>query len=171
MAKQQEGRKNYYKEGDHIYPRLDAIEAYRKAMMTWGKWIDDNVQPGKKLLFYRTYSSAHFRGGDWDSGGTCNGEKEPISGRAFLDNYPSKMKIVEEVIQQMKVPVILLNVTRLTNYRKDGHPSVYGKNRTAGVRVSGRRQDCSHWCLPGVPDAWNGLIYATLVSQQSSNIL
>ncbi|KAL9250488.1 trichome birefringence-like 5-like protein [Drosera capensis] len=60
--------KNYYKE-DHIYPRLDAVEAYRKAMMTWGEWINDNVQPGKKLVFYRTYSSAHFRGGDWDSGG------------------------------------------------------------------------------------------------------
>ncbi|CAN1293681.1 Protein trichome birefringence [Linum perenne] len=55
----------------------------------------------------------------------------------------------------MKFPVRLLNVTRLTNFRKDGHPSVYRKNRIT--------RDCSHWCLPGVPDAWNELIYANLI--------
>ncbi|OVA13030.1 PC-Esterase [Macleaya cordata] len=160
--------KNYYKEGDFIYPQFDAVEAYRRAMRTWGKWIDRNINPAKKLVFYRGYSSAHFRGGDWDSGGTCNGETEPISSGAFLDSYPLKMKIVEEVIREMQVPVLLLNVTKLTNFRKDGHPSVYGKNRTVEKKVSTRRQDCSHWCLPGVPDAWNELIYASLVLQQST---
>ena len=90
------------------------------------------------------------RGGDWDSGGTCNGETAPVLSGAILNNYPVKMKIVEEVIQEMKNPVTLLNVTRLTNFRKDGHPSIFGKNVTAGIKVSTRRQDCSHWCLPGV---------------------
>lgn len=73
----------------------------------------------------------------------------------------------------MRVPVILLNVTRLTNFRKDGHPSMYGKKIDDGGNklkvVSStrrRRQDCSHWCLPGVPDAWNELIYASLVFRQ-----
>jgi len=78
------------------------------------------------------------------------------------------MKIVEEVIQEMKNPVTLLNVTGLTNFRKDGHPSIFGKNATAGIKVSTRRQDCSHWCVPGVPDAWNELIYATLLQQTVS---
>lgn len=107
-----------------------------------------------------------YRGGDWDSGGSCNGETEPVLSGAILNNYPLKMKIVEEVVKEMKVPVRLLNVTRLTNFRKDGHPSVYGKKVVAGQKVSTRRQDCSHWCLPGVPDAWNELIYATLVFQK-----
>ncbi|XP_026457972.1 protein trichome birefringence-like 5 [Papaver somniferum] len=160
--------KNYYKEGDVVYPQFDAVEAYRRSMRTWGKWIDQNIDPTKKLVFYRGYSSAHFRGGDWDSGGTCNGEKEPILSGAFLDSYPLKMTIVEEVLREMKVPVTLLNVTKLTNFRKDGHPSVYGKNRTLETKISTRRQDCSHWCLPGVPDAWNELIYASLVLQQST---
>lgn len=78
------------------------------------------------------------------------------------------MKIVDEVIKGMKVPVKLLNVTRLTNFRKDGHPSIYGKNRVE-KKVSRNKEDCSHWCLPGVPDAWNELIYATLVFQQTSS--
>lgn len=78
------------------------------------------------------------------------------------------MKIVEETIRDMKVPVKLLNVTKLTNFRKDGHPSIYGKNFTAGKKVSKRREDCSHWCLPGVPDTWNELIYASLLLHQAS---
>ncbi|KAI6682653.1 hypothetical protein NL676_036534 [Syzygium grande] len=159
--------KNYYKEGDYVYPKFDAVEAYRRALRTWAKWIDENVNPEKQLVFYRGYSSAHFRGGDWDSGGTCNGETGPISTGGFLNNYPLKMRIVEEVVREMRVPMMLLNVTRLTNFRKDGHPSVYGKNTTGGRKVSTRRQDCSHWCLPGVPDSWNELIYASLVFQQA----
>ncbi|XP_022149804.1 protein trichome birefringence-like 5 [Momordica charantia] len=155
---------NYYKEGNFLYPQFDAVEAYRRALKTWGNWIDNNINPAKQLVFYRGYSSAHFRGGDWDSGGSCNGETEPVLSGAIIDNFPLKMKIVEETIKGMRVPVVLLNVTRLTNFRKDGHPSVYGKNRTAARKVSTRRQDCSHWCLPGVPDAWNELIYGTLVS-------
>ncbi|KAH1108813.1 hypothetical protein J1N35_012581 [Gossypium stocksii] len=155
--------RNYYKEGDYLYPKFDAMEAYRRALKTWAKWIDDNIKPTKQLVFFRGYSSAHFRGGDWNSGGTCHGETEPILKRgAFLETYPPKMKIVEEVIREMKFPVALLNITRLTNSRKDGHPSIYRKGLTEGKKVSSRHQDCSHWCLPGVPDTWNELIYANL---------
>ncbi|KAJ0266468.1 Protein trichome birefringence-like 5 [Hirschfeldia incana] len=160
--------KNYYKEGDVIYPKFDATEAYRRALKTWAKWIDQNVNPQKQLVFYRGYSSAHFRGGDWDSGGSCNGEKEPVKKGAILDSYPLKMKIVEEAIKEMQVPVILLNVTKLTNFRKDGHPSIYGKPNMDGKKVSSRKQDCSHWCLPGVPDVWNHLIYVSLLLQAHS---
>lgn len=158
--------KNYYKEGDYIHPRFDPVEAYRRAIKTWATWIKENIKRDK-LVIYRGYSSAHFRGGDWDSGGSCNGETEPVIQGAIIDSYPQKMTIVEETIKETQVPVVLLNVTRLTNYRKDGHPSVYGKNVTRLKKVSTRRQDCSHWCLPGVPDAWNELIYATLVARQT----
>ncbi|KAI3775298.1 hypothetical protein L1987_49869 [Smallanthus sonchifolius] len=160
--------KNYFKEGDYIYPKFDAVEAFRRALKTWGKWIDKNMNQ-EKLVFYRGYSSAHFRGGEWDSGGTCHGETEPIKNGRIIETYPPKMKIIEEVIQEMRFPVVLLNVTRLTNFRKDGHPSVYGKNVTGLKKVSTKREDCSHWCLPGVPDAWNELIYATLAAQSQTN--
>ncbi|CAL0330313.1 unnamed protein product [Lupinus luteus] len=160
---------NYYKEGDNVYPKFDAVEAYRRAIKTWGKWIDNNINPKKQLVYYRGYSSAHFRGGDWDSGGSCKGETEPVFNGSILDSYPLKMTIVNEVIQGMRVPVKLLNVTRLTNFRKDGHPSVFGKNTMGGKKISTRKQDCSHWCLPGIPDAWNELIYATLVLQQTNS--
>uniref|UniRef100_A0A0D9WSV0 Trichome birefringence-like C-terminal domain-containing protein n=1 Tax=Leersia perrieri TaxID=77586 RepID=A0A0D9WSV0_9ORYZ len=156
--------KNYYKEGNTLYPQFDSTEAYRRALKTWARWIDKNMDPAKSVVFYRGYSTAHFRGGEWDSGGSCNGETEPTFRGSVIGSYPLKMRIAEEVIRKMKFPVRLLNVTKLTNFRKDGHPSVYGKAAVAtGKKVSRRKQDCSHWCLPGVPDAWNELIYASLV--------
>ncbi|KAG8095164.1 hypothetical protein GUJ93_ZPchr0012g21145 [Zizania palustris] len=155
--------KNYYKEGDTLYPQFDSTEAYRRALKTWARWIDKNMDPAKSIVFYRGYSTAHFRAGDWDSGGSCNGETEPTFRGAVIGSYPEKMRIAEAVIGGMRFPVRLLNVTKLTNFRKDGHPSMYSKAPAARKKVSRRKQDCSHWCLPGVPDTWNELIYASLV--------
>ncbi|RWV91505.1 hypothetical protein GW17_00046207 [Ensete ventricosum] len=28
--------------------------------------------------------------------------------------------------------------------------------------------DCSHWCLPGVPDAWNELVFSHLLTNEIS---
>ncbi|KAM1104595.1 hypothetical protein ACFX15_012591 [Malus domestica] len=151
--------KNYYKEGDYLYPKLDPVDAYKRAMRTWANWIDHNINPSKQVVFYRG------RGGNWDSGGVCNGEKEPVVSGAILDDYPLEMKIVE--VFNMRIPVRLLNVTRLTNFSKDGHPSIFGKNATPGKNVSTVIQDCSHSCVPGVPDTWNELIYATFALQQT----
>ncbi|XP_019152200.1 PREDICTED: uncharacterized protein LOC109149029 isoform X1 [Ipomoea nil] len=36
------------------------VEAYRRALKTWASWIDEHLKQ-KKLVFYRGYSSAHFR--------------------------------------------------------------------------------------------------------------
>lgn len=104
-------------------------------------------------------------GGQWNSGGQCDGELEPIYNKTHLGKYPKKMRALEYVMQEMKTPVSYLNITRLTHYRKDAHPSIYrmeyktDAERRAGLRV----QDCSHWCLPGVPDTWNELLYASLL--------
>jgi len=56
--------------------------------------------------------------------------------------------------------VKFLNITYLTEFRKDGHISRYREQGTS-VDVP---QDCSHWCLPGVPDTWNEILYAQLLS-------
>lgn len=83
------------------------------------------------------------------------------------------MRMVEETVERLSnkgVDVQILNITQLSEYRKDGHPSIYrkfwddlGKERVANP--SGY-SDCTHWCLPGVPDVWNELLYAFIVSQE-----
>jgi hypothetical protein len=39
------------------------------------------------------------------------------------------MTILEEVLHGMKTPVMYLNITRMTDYRKEAHPSVYRKHK------------------------------------------
>lgn len=104
-------------------------------------------------------------GGRWNSGGQCHRETEPIRNESYLSSYPPKMSVLESVIQGMKTPVAYLNITRMTDYRKDGHPSVYRKRTPAAAErhPPDHFQDCSHWCLPGVPDSWNELLYAQLL--------
>ncbi|CAN6456112.1 unnamed protein product [Victoria cruziana] len=157
--------KDYYQEGNHVYSELDVHEAYRKALKTWAKWVDTYVDPKKTLVFFRGYSSSHFSGGQWNSGGQCDNETEPILMDAYLNSYPPKMKVLESVLNGMRTPISYLNITRMTDYRKDAHPSIYRKQNLTDEerRAPERFQDCSHWCLPGLPDTWNELLYAKLV--------
>ncbi|PUZ61741.1 hypothetical protein GQ55_4G301800 [Panicum hallii var. hallii] len=160
--------KDYYQEGNHVYSELNVVDAFHKALLTWSKWIDANVNPKKTTVLFRGYSASHFSGGQWNSGGSCDKESEPITNEQYLSTYPPKMSILEDVIHKMKTPVVYLNITRMTDYRKDAHPSIYRKqNLTDEERRSPERyQDCSHWCLPGVPDSWNELLYAQLLIRQ-----
>lgn len=153
---------NYYQEGNQVHPRLDVSTAYRKALMTWAGWVDRHINPGRRQVFFRNSAPSHFRGGEWNSGGHCMEAAWPLNDTSGM-RYPEKNKIVEEVILQMKTPVTLLDVTGLSAYRIDGHPSIYGKK--PGNRNS-KIQDCSHWCLPGVPDMWNEILYFHLQSKQ-----
>ena len=77
----------------------------------------------------------------------------PATGSTYPDGSPPAMAIVKEVLKNMSTPVILLDITRLSQLRKDGHPSIY-----TGLKGD----DCSHRCLAGVPDTWNQLLYAIL---------
>ncbi|XP_050140176.1 protein trichome birefringence-like [Malus sylvestris] len=159
--------KGYYQEGSHIYGELNVDDAFRKALTTWAQWIDTNVNPKKTAVFFRGYSPSHFRGGAWNSGGHCHGETKPttsLESTEYGGEYPTNMKIFDSVLKGMKTPVNYLNITTMTDFRKDAHPSIYRKpNLTEEERKRPMIQDCSHWCLPGVPDTWNELIYAQLL--------
>ncbi|XP_051127742.1 protein trichome birefringence-like 4 [Andrographis paniculata] len=159
--------KYYFQEGAHVYSRLKVADAYKKALQTWAKWVDSTINTTRTTIFFRSYSSSHFKGGRWDSGGSCDGETKPITEEAHLAPHPWMARALESVLSKMKTPVQYLNITRMTDYRKDGHPSVYRQSASSGshdhVLAS---QDCSHWCLPGVPDSWNQLLYAILIKSQ-----
>ncbi|KAL8456318.1 hypothetical protein ACS0TY_034509 [Phlomoides rotata] len=163
--------KDYYQEGSHVYNDLNVLEAFRKALTTWGRWVDSKVDSKKSLVFFRGYSASHFSGGQWNSGGQCDHETEPIKNETYLKPYPPKMSVLERVMKGMKTPATYLNITRMTDYRKDGHPSIYRKlHMTQQERRSPLHiQDCSHWCLPGVPDAWNEILYAQLLLKLNHN--
>ncbi|KAK7337524.1 hypothetical protein VNO77_18103 [Canavalia gladiata] len=148
----------YYQEGSLVHPQLNVSTAFRKALMTWASWVDKRIDPRKTRIFFRSSAPSHFRGGNWNSGGHCAEATHPLN-ETLSTAYPEKNIIIEEIMKQMKTPVTLLNITSLSEYRIDGHPSIYGrKTRSSSI------QDCSHWCLPGVPDTWNELLYFHLQS-------
>lgn len=114
-----------------------------------------------------------FRGGDWKNGGNCHLETLPELGSSLVpnDNW-LQFRIANAVLSahtnvSESKKFMVLNVTQMTAHRKDGHSSVYYLGRTVGPH---RRQDCSHWCLPGVPDTWNELLYALLLKHEAVHI-
>ncbi|KAG7580959.1 PC-Esterase [Arabidopsis suecica] len=133
---------DYYKEGSNVHPKLDVDETFRKALTTWGRWVDKNRRAME-----------------------CDDETEPIKNETYLTPYMLKMEILETVLRRMKTLVTYLNITRLTDYRKDAHPSIYRKQKLSAEESKSPLlyQDCSHWCLPGVPDSWNEILYAEIL--------
>ncbi|KAF6170962.1 hypothetical protein GIB67_014779 [Kingdonia uniflora] len=149
--------------GDQVHPHLDVSTAFRRALATWALWVDRHVTLNKTQVFFRSSAPSHFKGGQWNSGGHCREGIRPLN-NASNTNQPEKYLIAEEVIKQMKTRVTFLNITSLSEFRIDGHPSIYGK--IPAKETPSRAQDCSHWCLPGVPDTWNELLYFYLQSKQ-----
>ncbi|KAI3870026.1 hypothetical protein MKW92_024554 [Papaver armeniacum] len=157
---------NYFQDGNYVYPKLSMFEAYKKGLTTWRRWIDKNIDSNRTQIVFRGYSIPHYVGGKWNTGGKCNRETEPImSNEKYKEMYPSQVKILNDALRQMKTPVLFLNISKLSYYRADAHPSVYGKDlKTAEEKNEAlNHQDCIHWCLPGVPDTWNELLYVSLL--------
>ncbi|KAG9136924.1 hypothetical protein Leryth_026533 [Lithospermum erythrorhizon] len=151
---------NYYQEKDQVIPRLDVSDAFQRALLTWASWVDKNIHSQGTQVFFRSSAPSHFSGGQWNSGGHCKESSKPLD-IITNPNYPERNNIVEAIIRQMRTPVTYLNITTLSDYRIDGHPSLYG--RMNGNSYSSGGQDCSHWCLPGVPDTWNLILYSHLL--------
>ncbi|KAK4275513.1 hypothetical protein QN277_018584 [Acacia crassicarpa] len=153
---------DYIQEGNQTVRDMDRLVAYEKALRTWAKWVDNNVDPSKTTVFFQAVSPDHMHGKDWGEEGsnTCEGQERPVKGKSYGGGpHPAEL-VVEKVLREMSNPnlVYLLNITTLSQLRKDGHPSVYGYGGHRGI-------DCTHWCLPGVPDTWNQLLYAALITQ------
>ncbi|XP_026450850.1 protein trichome birefringence-like 2 [Papaver somniferum] len=104
---------NYFQEGDYLYPTLEINKAFKKALSTRGKWIDNNIDSNKTQVVFRGHSISHFVGGPWNKGGRCDGVTEPLTSKeTFKEKNPSGVKSIEDTLRQMKTPVIYLNITK-----------------------------------------------------------
>lgn len=98
-----------------------------------------------------------FRGQDWGEPGAkdCGNQTQPVSGSTYPGGSLPQQEVVRNVLSTIKKPVYLLDITFLSQLRKDAHPSWFSGGRSA--------LDCSHWCLAGLPDTWNQILYAALI--------
>ena len=139
--------------------------AYERAMKTWAKWVRTNVNPKKTTIFFRSISTEH-KGEHW-----CYNSTQPIIDDSYTSLFPKLLiEIIERQIEEMnkkKRVVKYLNITKLSGHRQDAHPSIY-RSSTWKIYIQKYKRlipsyaDCSHWCLPGLPDTWNRLLYASL---------
>ncbi|GMH08403.1 hypothetical protein Nepgr_010243 [Nepenthes gracilis] len=163
----------YFQEGEDVKMDMGVEVAYRRSIETVVEWINREIDTNKTQVFFRTYAPVHFSGGDWRTGGACHLETLPELGSSFVPSqiWP-KFSIVIDVLSRHShlsriKDLNVLNVTYLTAKRKDGHASLYYLGPETGPAPV-HRQDCSHWCLPGVPDAWNELLFALLLKRSTN---
>ncbi|KAF8397943.1 hypothetical protein HHK36_016869 [Tetracentron sinense] len=75
----------------------------------------------------------------WSEGGRCNSNLEPEINYTNLKAEPWNNQIISQMVEQMKDAkrkVQFLNITYLTEFRKDGHPSIH---REPGTPVPSRK--------------------------------
>ncbi|XP_073132284.1 protein trichome birefringence-like 14 isoform X2 [Henckelia pumila] len=118
------------------------------------KWVNTQLPkfPGLKA-FFRSISPRHFFNGEWNTGGTCDNTTPLSSGKEVLQDESGDPLSAGAV---NGTSVKLLDITALSQLRDEGHISRYSIKATPGV------QDCLHWCLPGVPDTWNEILFAQI---------
>ncbi|BBN01907.1 xyloglucan O-acetyltransferase [Marchantia polymorpha subsp. ruderalis] len=152
---------NYFQLENKVHMKMEVGDAFRRAMQTVAKFVEENIDSTKTQTFWRSYAPVHFRGGTWKTGGSCVEEERPMLNHTSYQE-PWVNQMISEVIQNnVKNPIKFLNITLLSDYRPDGHSSIWQRSPPSPIN----RQDCSHWCLPGVPDTWNEFLYAALLDR------
>nr|GEX39379.1 protein trichome birefringence-like 14 [Tanacetum cinerariifolium] len=114
-------------------------------------WVNGKLLKYHGLkAFYRSISPRHFFNGDGNSRGTCD---STTHGLLEVIQDESTDFIVSKAMK--RIDVKLLDITTLSQVR-DGYISRYSIKATPGV------QDCLHWCLPGIPNTWNELLFTQI---------
>ncbi|GLJ40653.1 hypothetical protein SUGI_0839340 [Cryptomeria japonica] len=147
-----------------LYQDMDPMLAYANGLATWANWIDFNINSHSTQVFFTSISPTHMRRLSDGNEQMCMKQTEPIQQNELYDLSPEfpQTSVVEGILPQMTVPVSYLNITRLSDYRKDAHPSVYTDSKEEQRSHSDAYADCSHWCVSGVPDIWNELLFSLL---------
>ncbi|KAK4790382.1 hypothetical protein SAY86_017686 [Trapa natans] len=163
-----------FEEGSTEYDEISRPVAYGRVMRTWAKWVDENVDPNRTQVFFSSMSPVHIKSLDWNNpdGIRCAKETMPVLNATAPPQVGTDRRlltVVMNVTGAMRVNVYINNITALSEFRKDAHTSVYtlrqGELLTPEQKADPETYaDCIHWCLPGVPDTWNELLYARIIS-------
>ncbi|KAI9110807.1 hypothetical protein K1719_018245 [Acacia pycnantha] len=150
---------------------MSTEDAYRMAMKSMVKWVNQNMDPNKTRAFFTSMSPSHPKSMEWGGreGGNCYNETRPMDDERYEwggEGERSIMRVTGQVLGKSKVPITFLNITRLSSYRKDAHSSIYKKQwhplTAEQLANPASYADCVHWCLPGLQDTWNELLFANL---------
>ncbi|KAL3717955.1 hypothetical protein ACJRO7_003139 [Eucalyptus globulus] len=152
------------------FVELSTEDAYRIALKSMVRWTQKNMDPKKTRVFFVTMSPLHTKSTEWGGapGGNCYNETAMIEDPNYWGSDCSKsiMRVIGQVFSKAEVPITVLNITQLSSYRKDAHTSIHKKqwNPLTPEQLANpvSYADCVHWCLPGLHDTWNELLFTRL---------
>uniref|UniRef100_A0A1J3J8H6 Protein trichome birefringence-like 33 n=1 Tax=Noccaea caerulescens TaxID=107243 RepID=A0A1J3J8H6_NOCCA len=155
---------------EKVITEVSTEDAYRMGMKSMLRWVKNNMDRKKTRVFFTSMSPTHAKSIDWggEPGQNCYNQTTLIEDPNYWgsDCRKSIMKVIGEVFGRSKTPITLLNITQMSNYRKDAHTSIYKKQwsplTAEQLENPTSYADCVHWCLPGLQDTWNELLFAKL---------
>ncbi|XP_039144318.1 protein trichome birefringence-like 33 isoform X1 [Dioscorea cayenensis subsp. rotundata] len=148
---------------------METEDAYKLALRRVVRWLEKNLDPHQNRVFFATMSPTHESSEGWggEKDGNCYKETTPIKDVNYWGSSSKKiMEVIKQVFKKSKVGISVLNITQLSEYRKDAHTSIHKKqwNPLTAEQIANPKSyaDCTHWCLPGLQDTWNELLYTEL---------
>ncbi|KAK8455417.1 hypothetical protein SEVIR_4G172200v4 [Setaria viridis] len=161
-----------FEDGDARLDEVEMTEGFEIALKKLTEWLGENIDKNKTRIFFVGSSPTHLRASKWggEDSNKCLNETEPIykDGYAAADySLMAKAKSYFQTLEPKGIHVQILNITELSEYRKDGHPTVFRGQfvplTKEQIANPASYADCTHWCLPGVPDVWNEFLYGYLI--------
>ncbi|XP_065876080.1 protein trichome berefringence-like 7 [Euphorbia lathyris] len=143
----------YFQVGNSVKLGMSIPTAYKIAVDTWALWVQNTIDTNRTRVFFRTFEPYHWSD---KSHKFCNVTRHPMSETGGRDRNLFSDTVLE-VVKNMKVPVTALQITSMSAFRSDAHVGMWNDNLPV--------PDCSHWCLPGVPDMWNEILLSFLFYQ------
>ncbi|TQE06956.1 hypothetical protein C1H46_007485 [Malus baccata] len=146
----------YFQVGKLLKLGMPITAGFRTALKTWASWVETMVNTNRTSVFFRTFESSHWSGRNRNS---CKVTQHPWSS-SWGKDQSTISDIIIKIVRKMKVSVTILHVTPMISFRSNGHVGTRSNNPSV--------PDCSHWCLPGVPDMWNEILLNLLPMDQVS---
>ncbi|KAI3996866.1 hypothetical protein MKX01_021142 [Papaver californicum] len=108
-----------------LYKDMNPLVAFYKGMTTWARWVDKNIDFSRTKVFLQGISPVHYEGNEWHNNPwtDCRSETQPVSGTRYPSGLPPQMHVEYKVFSRIKKPVYLLDITELSQLRKDAHPT------------------------------------------------
>ncbi|CAI5488086.1 unnamed protein product [Closterium sp. Naga37s-1] len=132
---------------------INSMQALRRAMRTVREAVQAANFRGMPLILSYTATHYHKSFPPQDSMNDCMGAKSPVGDSvvSYAEKNTFFMKARNQLRSVMRNSRFkIIDITRATLYRPDAHLQKYGEES----------EDCSHWCVPGVPDSWADIVFS-----------
>ncbi|KAI4307176.1 hypothetical protein L6164_030391 [Bauhinia variegata] len=147
----------YFQVGNSVKLGMPISSAFNTALQTWASWVETTINANRTRIFFRTFETSHWSGHNRNS---CKVTRKPSKKTNGRDRNPFS-DMIFKAVNKMNISATLVHVTPMDAHRSDGHVGTWSDKPSV--------PDCSHWCLPGVPDMWNEILFSYLLPQHGAH--